>query len=244
MKKSYPLITTILYLLLWLPAAGQAGEDLAAGQRSLRNNDVPSARQFLEKAYRATPEDTAAIAWLAEACIRGNDAKRAEQVLERALKTYPELPILHLKLGIAQNLRGRYKKAQESFAKANTLLPEDHPERSTLYVNLGLSIMNDERPVDALPWFELSLELNPRNVTAQSCKGTSLYLIGDYEEAIKAYTVAIDIDSKNPITYFNRGMAYMRKGDNANGCQDFHTACRMGNMNACKAIMVQCTKQR
>lgn len=244
MSKTHIIILLLPLLSLLAPAvSAQEENDLAMGQRALINDEVKAARKFLEKAYKANPSDTAAILSLAEACIRDQDAKRAEQVINSGLKLYPELPNLHLKMGIVHNLRARFKKAQESFEKANALLPENDPNRNTLYTNMGIAIQSDNRPLDALQWFDRSLEINPRNATAQGYRGTALYMIGDFEEAIKAYSTAIDIDSKNPIFYYNRGMAHKKNDDNAKACQDFHSACKMGNMNACKIIMVDCTKE-
>ena len=45
------------------------------------------------------------------------------------------------------------------------------------------------------------------------------------------------------MSYYNRGMALLRGGDSEKGCADFHAACRMGHMNACKAIVVECSKK-
>lgn len=225
-------------------AQGQAEENSpkSIGMRALNNGELPTARENLEKAYRQDDKDTLVILSLAETCIRQQDGKRAEQVLEKGLILAPESGLLNLKMGLAQNLRSKFKKAQEYFSKANENLSLDHPDRSTLYINLGLAIMSDNRAVDALPWFDKALELNPRNVTAYSYRGASLYHVGDFTDAIEAFTVAIDLDSKNDITIYNRGMAYLKQGDQKAACQDFHRSCQMGNMNACKIIMVECAQ--
>ena len=212
------------------------------GIRALGNGELSTARENLEKAFRQDAQDTVVILHLAEVCIRQQDGKRAEQVLEKGLTLAPESGVLNLKMGLAQNLRSRFKKAQDYFSKANELLPLDHADRSTLYINLGLAIMSDNRAVDALPWFDKALEINPRNVTAYSYRGASLYHVGDFNDAIEAFSVAIDLDSKNAITVYNRGMAYLKQGDQKAACQDFHKACQMGNVNACKIIMVECAQ--
>lgn len=214
----------------------------AIGLRALANGELVTARDNLEKAYKEENNDSVVIIALGEVCIRQQDGKRAEQVLEKGVLLYPASGVLYLKLGIAQNLRSKFAKAQDSFSLANEYLPLDHPDRSTLYINLGLAIMSDQRPIEALPWFEKSLEINPRNVTAYSYRGASLYHIGDYGEAIEAFSTAIDLDNKNDITIYNRGMAYLKQGDQAAACQDFHRSCQMGNMNACKIIMVECAQ--
>ena len=254
MKKMRTRITAIILGLLLVgyahsPLAAQEANAptesaLAVGQRALEQGDLKTARERLESAYKELGEnDTTVVLLLTETYIRSREFKKAEQVITAGVKANPESPNLYLKEGIVMNLRGRFKKAQESFQRANELLPTNAPERASLYINLGLAIMNDERPLDAIAWYNLAIELSPRNATAYTCKGSALYKIGDYIEAAAAYDRAIEIDQTNAMSYYNRGMALLRGGDSEKGCADFHAACRMGHMNACKAIVVECSKK-
>lgn len=240
----------LLALLFYGSVAGLAyGQDQSVdnlpknkGLRALQQGDLVTARSELESAFKSDNQDTVVILNLGETCIRQQDGRRAEQVLEKGLAIIPNSGVLNLKMGLALNLRSRFKRAQEYFTRANELLPLDHPDRSTLYINLGLAIMSDGNPIDALPWFDKSLEINPRNVTAYSYRGASLYHIGDYREAIDAFSIAIDLDNSNDITIYNRGMAYLKNGEQSQACADFHRACQLGNLNACKIIMVECAQ--
>lgn len=249
MRFSILILSTTLALMAgtaWAQdEAAPQESDLAVGRRALEQNDLKTAREHLEAAYKELGDsDTTAVLLLTETCIRSREFKRAEQVITAGVKANPESPNLYLKEGIVMNLRSRFKKAQESFQKANELLPPDAPERVSLYINLGLAIMNDERPLDAIAWYNLAIELSPRNATAYTCKGSALYKVGDFIESATAYDRAIEIDQTNALSYYNRGMALLRGGDSEKGCADFHTACRMGHMNACKAIVVECSKKR
>jgi len=37
------------------------------------------------------------------------------------------------------------------------------------------------------------------------------------------------------------GMAYFKQNDKRNACERFHKACSMGNNNACKMIILECS---
>lgn len=226
--------------------ADRPGEsDLEVGKRALSQGDLKTARERLEASLKALGAgDTATVLLLTETCIRSGEYRRAEQVITAGVKESPENPSLYLKEGIVMNLRGRFKRALESFQRANELFSPDAPERSSLYINLGLAVMNDERPLDAIAWYDLAIERSPRNATAYTCKGSALYKVGDYTEAVNTYDRAIELDQTNALSYYNRGMALLRSGDSEKGCADFHTACRMGHMNACKAIVVECSKKK
>lgn len=255
MKRSQTILVALLFSTILLSlggglAYGQEGtpegeSDLRVGKRALEQGDLVTARERLEASFKALGAgDTATVLLLTETCIRSGEYRRAEQVITAGVKASPESANLYLKEGIVMNLRGRFKKALESFQRANELLPPDSPERPSLYINLGLAIMNDERPLDAIPWYDLAIELSPRNATAYTCKGSALYKVGDYIEAVNTYDRAIALDQTNALSYYNRGMALLRSGDSDRGCADFHTACRMGQKNACKAIVVECSKRK
>lgn len=254
MGKRYTLhLLFLLWLLAMLPTGRVAGQSadtipsdspLAIGRRAFYQGDFKTACEAMEKAYKENSQDTSIILLLTESCIRSHDFRRAEQVIEAGAKIHPENGQILLKQGIVRNLRGKFKEAQVAFQQAHEFLAADSPDRPSLYINLGLAITNDNRPVDALPWFDLAIELSPRNATAYTCKGAALYRIGDYIESAITYDRAIELDRTNALSYYNRGMALLRGGDAEKGCADFHTACRMNNMNACKAIVVECAKRK
>ena len=72
----------------------------------------------------------------------------------------------------------------------------------------------------------------------------TLYRMSDYDEALRMLNLSLDIDLQNPITLYNRGVTYLKLEDRRNACLDFHAACRKGNMNACKQILIECKQQQ
>ena len=178
MKKMRTRITAIILGLLLIgyahsPLAAQEANAptesaLAVGQRALEQGDLKTARERLESAYKELGEnDTTVVLLLTETYIRSREFKKAEQVITAGVKANPESPNLYLKEGIVMNLRGRFKKAQESFQRANELLPSNAPERASLYINLGLAIMNSHpatqqpTPARAAPSTKLATTSRP-----------------------------------------------------------------------------------
>lgn len=252
MERFLYTILTFLGLTAGLLLAGesvaQGPTNLEKGKAALAQGDLSSARKFLEMAYKEAPQDTAVISALTDTYLRGQDARRAEQVLTDAVKRTPTMGELYVYLGVAQNMRGNFKTAYETLQKANELLGAEQPLRSTLYLNLGIAtqglIAQETRKVDgpsAISWYDKAVELNPRNATAHSYRGSALYRAGNYEDAVLAYSKALEIDDSNAIILYNRGMAYLREGNRAKACLDFHAACKRRNMNACKQITIECT---
>ena len=240
MKRQFLLLVSFLVLLsaAWGQEAG-----VAEAKAALASDDFAKARKLFEAAYKETPADTAVCYGLAETYLRMQEASKAEDFVEKVLRQFPDDAILHLKLGIALNLRGKFKKAEEEFVRVDELLAKDDLLRQTLYVNYGIAVLGRERAEDAIAWFDKAIGVNPRNATAYNYKGSTLYRLGEYDDALRSFNTSLDIDLQNPITLYNRGMTYLKLEDHAKACLDFHAACRKGNMNACKQIVVVCKQK-
>ena len=171
------------------------------------------------------------------------EAADAEEFITKALKANPNLAPLYLKLGIALNMRNKFKKSEEAFVRADELMSKEDPLRQTLYVNYGIALIGQQQLKEALPWFDKVLVLNPRNATAYNYKGATLYRLEEYDSALRAFNLSLDIDLQNPITLYNRAMVYTKLEDYNNACLDFHAACRKGNINACKQILLICKQK-
>jgi Tfp pilus assembly protein PilF len=59
--------------------------------------------------------------------------------------------------------------------------------------------------------------------------------------AVEDYKKAIECNPDNAALYFNMGMAFFKQNDKRNACERFHKACSMGNNNACKMIILECS---
>ena len=244
MTKTFLLIMFLLLVGL-ASTRGQEGSEggVAQAKEALLNNDLPTARKLFETAYKSNPSDTVVCYGLAETYLRLQEAGKAEDFLETVLKQLPNDPILHLKLGIAFNLRAKFKKAEEEFLRTDELLAKEDALRQTLYINYGIAVLGREKIEDAIQWFDKAIAVNPRNATAHNYQGATLYRLGDYGDALRSLNTSLDIDLQNPITLYNRGMTYLKLEDHSKACLDFHAACRKGNSNACKQIVIVCTKK-
>ncbi len=83
--------------------------------------------------------------------------------------------------------------------------------------------MNDY--LESLKNYELVLKLNPLDVTAISGRGDSYYMIGQFSQAIRDYSRAIELDSDLSGAYYQRGLSYEQIGDNLKAQDDKDMAC-------------------
>lgn len=238
---TFAMLMAALFAPMYLQA--QDLSDLQLAQQAFMAEDLRGAKKYFERAYKADPTDTIVLFGLAETYIRMQEAADAEEFITKALRANPNLAPLYLKLGIALNMRNKFKKSEEAFVRADELMSKEDPLRQTLYVNYGIALIGQQQLKEALPWFDKVLVLNPRNATAYNYKGATLYRLEEYDSALRAFNLSLDIDLQNPITLYNRAMVYTKLEDYNNACLDFHAACRKGNINACKQILLICKQK-
>jgi len=242
--KIHVLLVFVLTLLLHNVQAQDSVLTLQDAKNAFLAEDWDKAKSIYERCYKTEPSDTACILGLVETYLRLQDATKAEGLIAKALKTYPELPQLQLKYGLALNMKSKFKKSLEAFKTADQFFQPTDPLRQTLFVNYGIAYLGLEKFPEAIECFDKVLAINPRNATAYNYKGMTLYRMSDYDEALRMLNLSLDIDLQNPITLYNRGVTYLKLEDRRNACLDFHAACRKGNMNACKQILIECKQQQ
>lgn len=235
------IINLVFVLILIQGAIAQSGFQgyIDSGNGNLKVRNYKEAMTDFGKAIKEQPTDTAAMGGMIKACLLGDDLKEAEKHIENALKVYPKSAEFMFRRGILNNMKGDFEKAFEdltdaiSFGPSNNLLVQ-------IYLNLGATQLKLESFDAALDNYNKGLTLSPRNPSLYNYRGYANYKLGNFVDAIKDYDNAIDLDANNPASYYNRGMALIKTANKSKACLDFHKSCKLGNMNACKMIMIEC----
>ncbi len=63
-------------------------------------------------------------------------------------------------------------------------------------------------------------------------KGVDLYKSGDYQKAIHAFSIAIDLDVTLSVAYLTRAVAYYKLGDKKQAIKNLEVAAKLGNESA------------
>jgi tetratricopeptide (TPR) repeat protein len=84
--------------------------------------------------------------------------------------------------------------------------------------------------------YDQVLRLRPDFSFAYYNKANILCATREYQEAIKYYTLAIDIDADFAEAYFNRGLTYIYTGDTERGLADLSKAGELGIYQAYNMI--------
>ena len=89
-----------------------------------RDEDLPAAREMIEKALHARPNDGAIVDSLGWVALRQGDTKEALRLLEKAAELQPEDASITGHLGDAYWNAGRHLEAEDQWRRALVLKPE------------------------------------------------------------------------------------------------------------------------
>ncbi|MBW6492209.1 MAG: tetratricopeptide repeat protein [Lentimicrobium sp.] len=126
-------------------------------------------------------------------------------------------------LGILYSIK-KDRLAIDYLRNASTLKP-DYPE--PLYI-LGMFYQENDDPEKALSVYEEILLSQPGYILAHYNKGY-VYLVyqQEYQQAIEAFTKAIELDADYADAYYNRALAYELLGDKTKARTEYEKVLRM-----------------
>ena len=80
---------------------------------------------------------------------------------------------------------------------------EQNPKDAEIPLKLADFLYDQRQYQQAIPWYQKSLALNPRNVNARTDMGTAYFYIGQTAQAVKEYSQSLAIDPNHKPTLLN-----------------------------------------
>lgn len=235
----------IACLLILLSLAGYSyaqttfDELITTGNQKIKDKNYAEAIDNYNKANSLQPNDTAALNGLIKAHTLAENYKEAQDFIDIALSNHPNNPEFILRQGILFNLQGQHDKAIEQFNQAQSQNPSDKLNLQ-IFLNKASAEIRLDNFTEALNDYNKAIEIDNRNASIYNYRGFTNFRLGYYLDAINDYNNALDLEPNSPLTYYNRGMTYIKLTEKKKACMDFHKACRLGNMNACRMIIAEC----
>lgn len=124
--------------------------------------------------------------------------------------------------GIAQ-AKGDYAVAEQAYRQALAQNPIDFGSR----YSLGIVILSQNRPADALPHFQAALAMDPENPRAWNSIGIVHGLMGHLDDARDAFERAVRSSPNDPDPCANLGYVYLRQNDPASARKWFERALQL-----------------
>src|SRR5687767_3147008 len=172
---------------------------------SAHRQNPPAKAAAREDAYRANN--------LGVALLEQFKHKEAADAFKRALQLAPDLAVARINLGIALFNIPDPVAAQRELQVAATAVPSA-PQPPYL---LGLAAKTQNRPDEAIPYFEKVLKIDPNDVGANINLGQLYAQQRKYPEAIATLRTAVAAEPYNATALYNLGTSLMRSGQRDEG---------------------------
>ncbi|KAH9642454.1 hypothetical protein HF086_007586 [Spodoptera exigua] len=152
------------------------------------------------------------------------EGKYAEalEFFNTAVSVQPDDVGAHINVGRTYNHLGRYQEAEDAYVKAKSLLPKAKPGESYQariapnHLNLGVVLLEQGKPSQALAYLDKALELEPEHEQALLNSAILLQELGAADLrhlARQRLLKLLDKDATNERVHFNLGMVCMDEGD-------------------------------
>jgi len=203
--------------------------------------DYKQALQYYEAAIKSNGQMIEAHAGKARAYMGMQNHKDALKVIDDAIKTaFRNDPELHYIRGLLNYQRGNHKLAIDDFDKSLSI--DANWNACQVFLNRGLANEALAKPELAVQDFTSAIIADPNNAGVYIARGNVLYNLSKYKEAVDDFLKAEVLNPDNSVISYNIGMSYYKIDDKAAACKYFQKSCAQGNSNACRMMLMNCSK--
>lgn len=179
--------------------------------------DYANAFKFFELAFKVGEENVMQIA--VDTALIFNIALSADNAKKDAdaIKYYEKCAELNYKgaspyvyiAGIHER-----NEAKDKFIEVVKKGYEKYPEDQNLLIKLINHYLLNDKPNEAFVYLDKAIEKEPKNATFHLAKGTLFDKLKKFDEAVKCYKSAWELDPKSFNAVYNIGVIYYNKGAN------------------------------
>jgi tetratricopeptide (TPR) repeat protein len=187
--------------------SAEAVSDNGLLPRAFRSAD-PAERLALCVEALASGRTPPALVATASACMEVNDLDAAGRDLDEAMAKAPRWAAAHYERGKLWLRQDDMVKASECFSRVTELLPAFAPA----WGNLGGTLGELDRPLDALAAFERALTLEPDNPQALNNVGVVRRELGRLAESEAAFRQVIQLTPGMAFGHYNLGHTLFLSG--------------------------------
>ncbi|MBZ5527917.1 MAG: tetratricopeptide repeat protein [Acidobacteriia bacterium] len=196
------------------------------GQIYIETGKKAAAEREWRRALEDSPENALALFELGKARLADGDVESAERLIQRAIQLSPRLDSVYLALALLREKQGRMELAEASFQKAAAISPlatNIHIEFGRFYLQQGrLREAAEEffQGTKGVPTFDLWDQL-----------GIVYVKLGRQEEAERAFSSALELNSFDEEAHLGLGSIYELQGKKEQAEKEYATALQMNSAN-------------
>lgn len=175
--------------------------DLAEGWQAIERNDLRAAEGIARAALRAAPRDVESLYLLGSSLLFQDRFQEALAPLGDVVRTAPRRGACH-RLGYCHLALGDFKSAEQLLRREIAT----HPDLVDAHNALGVALINQGRPHDALAVFVEAARLDPRSAPANNNVANVLGELGRDAEALPYLQKVIEANPDLADARHNLGM--------------------------------------
>lgn len=167
-----------------------------------------------------------------------NEGKFQEAVIEygNVLKNKPKYVKALYNRGRAYEEMGDFQKAEKDFLAAYA----QDSKNTQVLLSLSNIYQKQKNHNSALLYADAATQVPGAPAMAYFMKGRALHQIGSTEDALKEYSLAIQIDKGFGQAYYYRGMLKIATDRKRSGCEDIRAAIKLDYADAKLALEKYC----
>jgi len=204
------------------------------GTLSLRRNDFPAARNYLEQTLKLRPNYPEAWNNLGMMAAQEGRPEEALRDFQQALLLKPRYATALLNLGNVFRRQGAFAKAEESLSHALEIQPDD-PE---INYSLGMLYAKQNQMQRAADYLGRAIDLRPDYPEALNNLGVLFVREQEYPKAEEQFKTGIRVAPNYDQSYLNLARLYAMRGDKEEARQVVQELLRLqpGNPGAKQAL--------
>lgn len=149
---------------------------------------------------------------LGSALFEQKKIDEAKKEFESALKIDPKLYKAHYRLGVALQAEEKFREADAEYRKAI----ETNPRFVQPYLKLGNMYLDNDYDKEAAQVFQNGILANENEGEAHQGLAEALQKQKQYDEAVKEFKRAVELNPELYLSYYNVGHTYKLLGDKKN----------------------------
>lgn len=214
---------------------------IVLGYCYLATNKPQDAIDSLLKAKSLDSTKPETLFYLGLAYFSANDLKRAESYLKQADKAgYTPKDQLNLKLGDIYLIQQEFEKSAQSYEKVITV----NPQNLDIFIRtIWINIEKLNTPANALILANIALKNHPDQAMSYNLVGWAQTANGNYKEAKKHLTKALNLNPNFDAAFLNVGWYYEKQGDTKMAKKFYEKAFSIGQGNSIATLASARLKQ-
>lgn len=253
-KAKYILSLMLVLVSVSLSAQLNTDRLTAIGRNALYFNDYVLSIQYFNQVIKVKPYLAEPYLYRAIAKIQLGDMAGAERDCSFAIQNNPFLPGAYYTRGYVRMQLRQYDKAEEDFSEALIFAPENRtyillradarsqlgkydeaiadidyllrrePHDASINFERGVISMAQKDTLAAHKSFSIAVQYDNQNPANWSARGLTNLLLGMENDALLDLTTAINLGSRWPGDYINRGILYYKQHNYRGALADYDKA--------------------